>query len=89
MTTYPVFDSEKLRALEATSDTFPYVTGRVAVSFNDVIEADFEVFLDAVSEKLVGSVLLQDISYRVVGVIDDGTVEVEVTGDASMVLDDD
>ncbi len=63
-----------------------YISGEVAVRLNDIIHTDLEGFLDLISEKLVGSSLLADISYEVSGVSESGDIVVKVTGDPSDVL---
>lgn len=57
------------------------VEGIVAVGLNNVLETDFEGFLDIVSSLLIGNVLLQDISYKVVGCdSDDNTLHLKISG---------
>jgi hypothetical protein len=63
-----------------------YISGEVAVALNDIIHTDFEGFLDLISEKLVGTLLLADISYEVSGVSGSGDVVIKITGDPSDVL---
>lgn len=84
----PILTSDALLALETTSSTFPYVTGVVNVDIDDMLLGDHETFLDDISIKLVGSPLLTDITYRAADVADDRTVRIEVTGDASIILDE-
>jgi hypothetical protein len=59
----------------------------VKVDLSEIIESDLEGFLDLLGE-LVGSPLMQDISYHVVG-HDDDTLHIEVHGDVSEDIDDD
>lgn len=73
--------------IRARLDEYGYVTGCVAVETDEMIEGDLESFLDLISERLVGSSLGMDLSYRAVGV-DDGDVVFEVTLDPSAVLDE-
>ena len=55
-----------------------------------VIDNDFETFLDELSEKLIGRATLMDISYKCVGLENDGlTLLIEVNGDVSELLDED
>lgn len=63
------------------------VRGVVAISLTDVIDGDYEAFLDALSRRLVGSTLLNDVSHRLVGARRGNEILVEVSGDASLVLD--
>ena len=44
------------------------VEGIVAVDVRDILDASFKEFVDAISEKLTGRYLLQDISFRLIGV---------------------
>lgn len=64
-----------------------YVTGVVEVGLRFIIDNDLEGLLDELSERLIGTSTLMDISYKVVGVGSDGsTLFIEVTGDASEML---
>jgi hypothetical protein len=58
------------------------VTGIVKVTLQEVINTDAEGFLDRLGEELVGSSLLMDISYEVVG-NNGNTLLIQVTGDPS------
>lgn len=68
-------------------DESGFITGVVPIDLDTLVEDgfDYEQFLDAISERLTGSVLLQDISYRVVG-HDGNTLHIEVHGDPSSIL---
>lgn len=69
----------------AKRDEDGFVEGVVPVSLSDAIDNDLEGFLDLISEKLVGSASLLDISYASVG--SRGTeILVSVTGDVTDVL---
>lgn len=83
----PTFSLAELRAQEEGGGSFPYVTGVVTMDLDDIVNFDLEWFLDEISEKLVGSIMLLDVSYRAIGVLEDGSLQVEVTGDVSDVLD--
>ena len=62
-----------------------YITANVTLELSDIYDGH-ESFLDALSQKLVGSELLMDITYSVVG--GKGTAVVfEVSGDVSQVLE--
>lgn len=65
-----------------------YVEGIVPISLDQVIHNDFETFLDIISNKLVGSILLMDVNYSVVGHQDEYTILLNVSGDASQIIDD-
>ena len=63
----------------------PDRTGRicanVAVGIDDIIEGDIESFDDIVSEKVTGTICLQDIGFKPIGVTEDNyAVIFEVTG---------
>jgi len=61
----------------------------VTVDFYELIDGDLESFLDKLSEAVTGSEGgLTEISYRPVGVTDDGRIVVAVTGDVSDFLKD-
>ena len=55
------------------------VEGVVAVDLRDIIDASFKEFVDAISEKLTGRYLLQDISFSLIGVRN-GKALVELNG---------
>jgi hypothetical protein len=62
-----------------------YVAGIVGVDFNDVVGMSPDIFLDHISDLLVGCVLLQDIDFEVLSSKGD-TIILEVTGDPSSVI---
>jgi len=64
-----------------------FVHAVVAIDIDEINKADYEHFLDLISRRLVGSELLQDISYRIVGYKSPGTIHLEVTGDASAIIE--
>lgn len=72
--------------LREGENTDGYVTGAVSVSPSDLIDNDLEGVLDILSERLTGTDLLEDISYRVIGAADD-MIHVEVTGNPVSVLE--
>ena len=59
-----------------------YITGRVSLDVNDIINWDFEQFLDALAEGM-GNPLLMDIAYKPVKIDGDGLIVFEVDGDDS------
>lgn len=69
--------------LEKVMDVNKYVTVVVPVLLSDIIDSDLEGFLDLLSELVTASWLLIDITYRVIGVENDSTILLEVTGDVS------
>jgi hypothetical protein len=61
-----------------------YISGIVEVEPSDLIDHDYEGFLDLVSERLVGGDLLMDSTYEVVGWNPETkAVKYQVTGDPS------
>lgn len=77
------------RELEAKMDEKCFVTGYVAVPLNDMINAEFEEFLDLLSVKLTGGELLMEISYQAVSILNtdaDNNVVIKVHGNVSEIL---
>lgn len=71
----------------ASKDEDNYVEGYVQLHISDMIDNDHEAFLDILSEALVGSPLLMDVNYDVVGMASEpNTLIFKVTGDVSDVL---
>lgn len=62
------------------ADKNGYITGVVRVALSEVIENDIEGFLDILSERLLETDMLSELSYRIVGVEDGRTLLVEVYG---------
>jgi len=58
------------------------ITGTIILD-KGVLGYDLEEKLDAIAEALTGSCLLMDINYDIVGIGEDGTLAVEVSGDVS------
>lgn len=65
----------------------PCFYGTVEVDLAEVINTDPEGFLDLISERATGTVLLSDITTRLVGHRGE-TLILEVTGDTSMIEED-
>lgn len=91
MTTDRTFTTPDNRVLAVDNDNF--ITGTIEMSLDEIIDSTttesdaLEGFLDELSERLTGSILLMDISYRTVGYnVDDQTIIIEVTGDISEIL---
>ena len=61
--------------------------GTVEIDLAEVIHLDHEGFLDLVSEKATGSLLLSDINTKLIGHRGE-TLILQVTGDASMIKED-
>lgn len=72
----------------AKRDGNNYVEGYVQIHISDIIDNDFESFLDLLSNALVGSDLLMDINYDLVALADEkNEVIFKVTGDISNILE--
>lgn len=78
--TSPMTESEMKKVI--LSDD-PYIKENVYIEMNDLINNDFEQLMDLMSSKITGTELLMDINYRIVGLHDEYTMIVEVTGDIS------
>ena len=65
-----------------------YISGVIEVELTDIIDNDFECFLDLVSEYLTDSNLLMNTQYELVGCdTDQSTVHLLVRGDPSEILE--
>jgi len=73
--------------IKQTRNEDNYVDGIVAVALCDIIDNNLAGFLDILSEKLVGSPLLMDVNYDVVGTVADYGILIRVVGDVSSILD--
>ncbi len=71
----------------ASRDENNYVEGYVQVHVSTLTDNDLEGFLDIISEELIGSDLLKDINYEVIGVEEGNELIIKVTGDVSGVLE--
>ena len=84
------YTEEEIRRLR---DKDGYIEGCVAVPLSDIINSDFEEFLDLLALKLVDNVLLMDINYTAVGISDtdagDANIIIKVSGDTSELFLDD
>lgn len=60
---------------------------QVLVELDDMIDNDLEAFLDILVER-IGAPLLMNVEYKVVGVEDEYTVVMKVTGDFSEVFEE-
>lgn len=59
----------------------------VPIAIADLIDYDFESFLDIISKRATGSDALMDIHYEAVQLINANVLAFRVTGDASTILD--
>lgn len=72
----PLPKDEIVRQLEGEG----IIKGNVAVNLDDIIELDIEGFNDIVAEELIGSHVLQEISFKPVDVDDYYAIIFEVSG---------
>jgi hypothetical protein len=64
-----------------------YIKENILIELNDLINNDFEQFLDIVSMKVTGTELLSEIGYNIFGLMDKHTLIMEVTGNISECVD--
>ena len=64
-----------------------YLEGEVLADLSDIINFDYEEFLDLLSVRLTGNPCLMDISYRVVDVLENNLLVISVRGDVSEILE--
>ena len=69
------------------ADDGGYIHGTVPVDIDYLINNDLEHFLDLLSRLVTGTELLQDITYKVVGHEEGGTLYLEVSGNPSEALE--
>lgn len=69
--------------IKARADDDNYIEGVVALKLEELIYNDPAGFLDILSERLVGTSLLMDIQYDVVG-HDGNILHIKVAGDVSV-----
>ena len=83
---WEIFNEENIEneLKKYTKDENGYALGIVTVNLSDIINTDLEGFLNILSEKLTGSVLLMDTSYKVIS-NDGDSLSIEVSGDVSMI----
>lgn len=77
--------TEPLSAEDLKGD--PWIEVVVAVHLRDIIDADYEQFLDMLSEEAIGTELLEDIIYDLVG-HDGDILHLRVTGNAHSLLEE-
>ena len=74
--------------IRARIDSNNYVTGLLPVSLSDMLRYDLEEFLDLLAERFVNNLLLMDITFKAVKVIDDNII-LEIRGDVTSILAED
>ena len=82
------FPGRSAEEILKSHDEDNYVEGYIRIYVGDLIDNDREAFLDQISEELVGSPLLMDITYEVAGVEQDNMLVLKVRGDASSIIDE-
>lgn len=73
--------------LRSNMDEDGYVEGKVIVDFNQILDIDLEGFLDCLSERLTGSLLLMNIDYDIVGIVGPNELVINVSGNVSNIID--
>lgn len=70
-----------------------YVRGNVAITLSEIIDCDFEQFLDLCAVRLVDNECLMDVNYKAVDIrnVESGNADIiiEVSGDVSEIIEDD
>lgn len=75
-----------IEELKQKVDEDNFIEGIINVDISSLIDGDLEDTLDLFGIELVGSDLLMDITYEVVGATD-GLIMIKVGGDCSMILE--
>jgi len=65
---------------EEIKDENGFITAHVTVSLGDLTENGTEEFLDDIERKVLQDDYLEDVSYKPIGVTDDGLIIISVTG---------
>ena len=84
---YPI---KEAAGIIAARDENNFVEGYIQIHISDMIDNDYEGFLEFISEKLVGSDLLMDVNYEVVAQAKKmfpNELILKVTGDASTIVE--
>lgn len=85
---YPIREASEVLA---SRDENNYVEGYIQIHISDMIDNDYEGFLDFISEKLIGNDLLMDINYEVVAQAKKmfpNELILKVTGDVSTIIEE-
>lgn len=70
--------------IKACMDENGMITGIVRMELSDLIDNDFEGFLDILSEKLIDGLSLMGIAYKIVGFEGDNVLHLKVTGQVEL-----
>ncbi len=84
--TKPAFEFEAPNGTSFTTDDNGFIKGEVSVGVEDLVGVDLDSVLEGLSEKLTGSTVLSDLSYKPVRVEDESIV-MEVSGDPVFILE--
>lgn len=85
---YPIKEAAEILA---SRDENNFVKGYIQIHISNMIDNNYEGFLDFISEKLVGSNLLMDVNYEVVAQAKKmfpNELILEVTGDVSTIIEE-
>lgn len=83
--TKPYTDDEIKQHMDANG----YISGLIYVPVSALIHLDFETFLDTISTKLVGSPLLSDVDYNLIGTnIDEDALIFKVSGNTELLFNE-
>jgi len=82
-----LFETPTVEKLKEIANSMNYVEVTIALDLEDVIHHNYEGFLNLLSEKAVGSQLLEDISYKLVGSLDEMLL-IEVKGNITALLEE-
>lgn len=75
--------------LAASQDENGFVTVTVTADFGALVSNDYETNLDWFSELVTGTVSMSDISFELTGVNDAGEAFIKITGDVTMITEED
>ena len=81
--TRPLTQAQIRRQMDANG----YVEGVIPVDLDEIVDSDRDAFIAMLSEMLTDSPDLDDLEYEVVG-NDGDTLHIEVSGDATALLDE-
>jgi hypothetical protein len=77
------------RGLAQVSNAHGFVSSHMTVGVGDLLALDYERWLDLVAEYLVGEdcgIVVSEVDYEAVGVLSDGSVVVQVSGNVAALL---
>lgn len=83
----PIKKPLSLAQILKKADKDGYISAVITVDIDEINKGGYEEFLDLISRRLADSDVLQNISYRIVGYEGPGTIHLEVSGDASAIIE--